>query len=197
ATISYSYKVINTGNVTLSGPFTVTDNKTTDESCPATPTSLSPNTGTVGSPSAGSSITCTSSYTITQADLDSGSVTNVASAHGFFGTTQVDSPTDTKTVTANQSPALTIVKSASPSTYSSVGATISYSYKVINTGNVTLSGPFTVTDNKTTDESCPATPTSLSPNTGTVGSPSPASSITCPSTTTFRPADLDSGSVTN
>src|SRR5207249_2916990 len=185
ATISYSYKVINTGNVTLSGPFTVTDNKTTDESCPATPTSLSPNTGTVGSPSAGSSITCTSSYTITQADLDSGSVTNVASAHGFFGTTQVDSPTDTKTVTANQSPALTIVKSASPSTYSSVGATISYSYKVINTGNVTLSGPFTVTDNKTTDESCPATPTSLSPNTGTVGSPSAGSSITCTSSYTI------------
>src|SRR2546421_128667 len=157
--------------MTLSGPFTVTDNKTTDESCPPTPTSLSPNTGTLGSPSAGSFVTCTSSYTITQADLDSGSVTNVASAHGFFGTDAVNSPTDTKTVTANQSPALTIQKSASPATYSSVGAAISYSYKVINTGNVTLSGPFMLTIHRPPRYTLPPSPTLFPPNTGTLGSP--------------------------
>ena len=124
------------------GPSTVSDNKTTNESCPATPT-LAP----------GASITCTSSYTITQADINSGSVTNIASATNGA----VTSPTDTETVTAVQAPALTIVKSASPSTYSAVGAVISYSYLVTNSGNVTLSGPFSVSDNKTTNESCPAT----------------------------------------
>ena len=113
--------------MTLSGPFTVSDNKTTNESCPATPT-LAP----------GASITCTSSYTITQADINSGSVTNIASATNGV----VTSPTDTETVTAVQAPALTIVKSAIPSTYSAVGAVISYSYLVTNSGNVTLSGPF-------------------------------------------------------
>ena len=59
----------NSGNVTLSGPFTVTDDKATDQSCPATAT-LDP----------GDQITCTASYTITQADLDAGSLTNVATA---------------------------------------------------------------------------------------------------------------------
>ena len=66
--INYSYLVTNNGNVTLSGPFTVSDDKATDEACPATPTSLAP----------GASVTCTASYTITQADLDAGTVTNVA-----------------------------------------------------------------------------------------------------------------------
>ena len=83
--ISYSFLVTNSGNVTLSGPFTVSDDKATDESCPET-TSLAPL----------AYITCTASYTITQSDLDSGSVTNIASASN--GT--VTSPTDTETVTA-------------------------------------------------------------------------------------------------
>jgi hypothetical protein len=87
AVINYSYLVTNNGNVTLSGPFTVSDDKTTNESCPATAT-LAP----------GASITCTSSYTITLADLNAGSVTNIASATN--GT--VTSPTDTETVTAGE-----------------------------------------------------------------------------------------------
>ena len=125
AVISYSYLVTNSGNVTSSGPFTVSDDKATDESCPAT-ASLAP----------GASITCTASYTITQADLDAGSVTNIAYASN--GT--VTSPT-TRDSDSRQSPALTIVKTATPTTYSTVGAVISYSYLVTNSGNVTLSGP--------------------------------------------------------
>ena len=195
--ISYSYKVINNGNVTLSGPFTVTDNKTSNEACPASPASLTPNTGTLASPSAGSFVVCSSSYTITLADLNNGSVTNVASAHGFFGNTAVDSPTDTATVTATQHPALVVQKSASPGTYSAVGDVISYSYKVINNGNVTLSGPFTVTDNKTSNEACPASPASLTPNTGTLASPSAGSFVVCSSSYTITLADLNNGSVTN
>ena len=47
-------------------------------------------------------------------------------------------------------PALSLVKTADPLTYSAVDQTISYSYVIKNTGNVTLSGPFTVTDDKAT-----------------------------------------------
>src|SRR5436309_1882714 len=97
-----SYLVTNSGNVTLSGPFTVSDDQTTNEACPAT-ASLAP----------GVAITCTASYTVSQADLDRGLVTNVASASN--GTTT--SPTDTKTVHATQRPALTIAKSVTETTY--------------------------------------------------------------------------------
>ena len=99
-----------------------------------------------GSLDPGEAITCTASYSITQADLNSGSVTNVATAHAG-GT---NSNQDTETVTAVKSPALTLVKSATPATYSAAGQTISYSYLVTNSGNVSLAGPVTVTDDKAT-----------------------------------------------
>ena len=169
ASIAYSYTVTNSGNVSLAGPFTVTDDKTT-VTCPATLTL-----------SVGADITCTATYTITQADIDAGSVTNVASASN--GT--VTSNTATETVTAAQGPALTLAKNATPSTYAAVGATIAYTYTVTNAGNVSLAGPFTVTDDKTT-VTCPPTP-SLA-----VGA-----HITCTATYTITQADIDAGSVTN
>jgi large repetitive protein len=175
AVIGYSYHVTNTGNVSLAGPVTVTDNKATVTSdnkatvtCPA------------GGLAVGASMTCTATYTITQADLNSGSVTNTATAHAN-GT---DSNQDHQTVTAIQGPALSIVKTASPLTYSAVGAVISYSYLVKNTGNVTLAGPVTVTDNKAT-VTCPA------------GGLAVGASMTCTATYTITQADLNSGSVTN
>ncbi len=165
--ISYSYLVTNTGNVTLAGPVTVADDKAT-VTCPA------------GGLAPGGSMTCTASYTITQADLDSGSVTNTAKASAN-GT---DSNPDDETVTADQKPALSLVKTASPTSYDSVGDVISYSYLVTNTGNVTLAGPVTVADDKAT-VTCPA------------GGLAPGGSMTCTASYTITQADLDSGSVTN
>ncbi|MHB8883363.1 MAG: IPTL-CTERM sorting domain-containing protein [Thermodesulfovibrionales bacterium] len=132
AVISYSYEVTNSGNITLIGPFTVSDDKTTDESCPATAT-LAPGAG----------ITCASSYTITQADLDAGSVTNIASASNMI----VTSLADTKTVAAIQSPAISVLKSSTTTAITSAGQVVPYTFAVANTGNVTLSG-ITVTDSK-------------------------------------------------
>ena len=167
AVISYSYLVTNNGNVTLAGPVTVTDDKAT-VTCPA------------GGLAPLASKTCTASYTITQANLDSGSVTNTAQAHAN-GT---NSNTAVKTVTAVQSPALSLVKTATPATYSAVNAVISYSYLVTNNGNVTLAGPVTVTDDKAT-VTCPA------------GGLAPLASKTCTASYTITQANLDSGSVTN
>jgi len=129
--ISYSYLVTNSGNVSLLGPVSVADDKAT-VTCPA------------GGLVPGASVTCSASYTISQADLDSGSVTNTAKASAN-GT---DSNQDSETVTAAQSPALTLVKTATPTTYDSVGDVVGYSYLVTNSGNVSLLGPVTVADDK-------------------------------------------------
>ncbi len=85
--IHFTYLVTNSGNVTLLGPITVSDNKTSDETCPPT-ASLVP----------GASITCTSTYIITQADVNSQSVNNIATAQAFYGNSPVISLESSVTV---------------------------------------------------------------------------------------------------
>ncbi len=123
--IGYSYVVTNSGNVTLTGPFSVADDKAT-VTCPDT-ASLAPS-GT---------ITCSASYTITQADLNVGSVINKATATGSFGSTPVTSNEATQTVTAEVSALLSIVKRATNPIVNS-GGTVTFSITVTNDGNVDL-----------------------------------------------------------
>ena len=47
-----------------------------------------------------------------------------------------------------QTKALSLVKHADPAMYSAMGQTITYTYMIENTGNVTLAGPFSITDDK-------------------------------------------------
>jgi uncharacterized repeat protein (TIGR01451 family) len=60
-------------------------------------------------------------------------------------------------------PALSLTKTASPTTFSYPGQVITYTYTVKNTGNVTLTGPFNITDNKLGTFQC-NTVTTLAPN---------------------------------
>jgi len=176
--ISYSYLLTNGTNVTLYPPYTIAYDKSADEGCPATPTSIAP----------GGSVTCTASYTITQTDLDAGSVTNAATGTAQDpGGQTVTSNQDTETVNANRTGSLGLVKTASPQTYTAAGDVISYSYQLTNNTNITLYPPYTIADDKSTDESCPATPTSLAPG----------ASVTCSATYTILEADVTAGSVTN
>ncbi len=177
ATISYSYVVRNTGNVTIVSPavISVSDNKIASVSCPALPAGgLAPN----------ATLTCTASATTTQADLDAGAITNLASATDGTST----SPTVSATVTATQSPALSIVKSTTATTYAAAGVSIPYSFRVTNSGNVTLTAAVTVSDNKVASVSCPALP---------AGGLVPGAFITCTGTYTTTQADVNSGAIVN
>ena len=183
--LHYTYTVQNTGNVSLAGPVTITDDKAADESCPAVTT--------VGNNDAnldpGETIVCTATYTVTQADLNAGRVTNTATADAD-GTT---SNQDQAIVSAVQGPALTLVKDAAENSFNVAGAVLHYTFTVENTGNVSLAGPVTVTDDKATDESCPAL-TTVGNNDSNLD---PGETIVCTATYTVTQADLDHGSVTN
>src|SRR4051812_9228002 len=177
--VTYDLTVTNTGNVRLAGPVTVADDQASDESCPAL--------DTVGNGDGfldpGESVTCTASYTITQADLDTGSVTNEATATAD-GTT---SNTDTQTATATQTPALAVAKSVDPDSYAAVGEVLTYTYVVTNTGNQTLTGITLADDAETVDCTSTVLPATLAPG----------ASFTCTATHTITQADLDAGSLTN
>jgi len=173
--IDYEYVVTNTGNVTITAPITVSDDRIASVNCPALPS---------GGLAPGDSLTCSASYITTQGDLDAGDVVNVASATD--GTTT--SPDVTETVTADQAPALSMTKTATPQSYANVGDSISYDYVVTNTGNVTISDPITVSDNRIASVTCPALPT---------GGLAPGATLTCTGTDFATQADIDNGSITN
>ncbi|XOF32871.1 MAG: hypothetical protein ACL93V_12745 [Candidatus Electrothrix sp. YB6] len=171
ATVPYSYLVSNTGNVTLTG-ISLADNNIDAETmnCPATTLAV------------GDNMTCTATHTFTQDELNAGgTLDNTVTADSE----ETDPVTDDLSIPIEQNPAMTLVKSADPATYSAVGDMISYSYEVTNSGNVTVSGQITVADDKSDDESCPA------------GDLAPGAAMTCTASYTITQDDLDNGSVTN
>ena len=172
--INYSFLVTNTGNVSSGGPGAVAD----DDRRPMEDVPCRYDGGRFGRRTwiPGESITCTASYTVDQADLDAGSVVNIADASAD-GTT---SATDTETADATEDPELTLVKSiTSGDPYAAVNDVINYSFLVTNTGNVSLAGPVTINDDQATDESCPAVTTVGNLD----GNLDPGESITCTAAT--------------
>ena len=108
-TIHYSFDVTNSGNVTL------TSVQVNDTDLPGLSAITCPHTTLA----AGASQTCTATYRTTAADVDAGSVTNTATAKGDPPTgPHVVSAPSSATITAIQSPAITVVKSASPTSFS-------------------------------------------------------------------------------
>ncbi|HEX8911398.1 MAG TPA: hypothetical protein VF796_03485, partial [Humisphaera sp.] len=80
---------------------------------------------------------------------------------------------------------LTLVVTASPTTYSQAGDVIRYSYVITNTGGAALTGPFTVSDSRVTNVSCVPT-LSLSPG----------ATDTCSGSLTVLASDVSAGSIT-
>lgn len=129
---------------------------------------------------------------LTQADVDAGGVVNTATASGTSpDATAVTSAEATAVVTVAAAPSLAIAKIATPATVTAAGQTVTYSFVVTNTGNVTLhdvdvtEGAFSGTGAVSAIE-CPVAPLA------------PGSALTCTATYSPTQADLDAGApITN
>ncbi|WP_198293619.1 DUF7507 domain-containing protein, partial [Algoriphagus resistens] len=167
--IPYSLVVNNTGNVTL-----------TDVSIEDPLTGYMENIGML---TPGESITVTTSYTVSQEDVDNAEVENIATATGTDPDGGDTEDTDNTVTPSTQSPSLTVDKVADVSSYSEAGDVVPYSIVVTNTGNVTL------TDVNGMDDL-----TGLSRNFGTMA---PGQSVTVTTNYTVTQADVDTGIIEN
>ena len=185
--ITYDIAVTNTGNVTLTN-IDITDNIAT----------LSQSH--IASLDVGETVTVTASYTVTQADINAGQVSNQAVASTTFNSNPIsdvsndpdpDSPNtdDDPTITLiYQSPEITLTKTDNMDLIPqnmNVGDVIPYEIKVENTGNVTFN-QVVVTDAN-------ATITSGNP----VVNLAPGDIATVTAEHIITQADLDAGQVVN
>ncbi|MFF2011879.1 hypothetical protein ACFVWY_22740 [Streptomyces sp. NPDC058195] len=173
--VTYTYTVTNLGPQELTN-LSVGDDRVTGVTCEAT--TLAPN----GQP--GDSTTCTGTYRITEADAEAESVTNVATARGRSGGTDVESEPDEVTVLVASELTLGLTKSTDDSRVYRPGDQVSYTYTVTNTSNVTLTN-IAVEDDLVPDVTCEATTLA------------PGASTTCTGTYTVTRADADRGEIAN
>lgn len=133
--IGYRFRVTNTGNTTVRD-LVVDDVQQRPAgdldaavSCPR-PT-LAP----------GAAITCTGTYTLTQADVDHGSVDDTATARGAGPEgEEVASAPASLTVEITQRASLLVATTAAPDPVTALGQRVGFRFRVTNDGEVTLAG---------------------------------------------------------
>jgi uncharacterized repeat protein (TIGR01451 family) len=188
--ITYSFVVTNTGNVTITdvavdeGSFTGSGSLSA-VTCPAGASSLAP----------GSQVTCTATYRVTQADVNAGNLINSATAVGTPPggvPASVVSPPSTVDVPQQAAPALTLLKTASPTSVSKTGQKVTYTFLVTNSGNVTVN-TVAIADTAFTGTGTP--PVVSCPDAAI--SMMPGAQITCTATYRVTQADIDAGKVSN
>ena len=185
AKLSYGFTVTNTGNVAIKG-ISINDEF---NGLGAIKMSYPSKTGELAP---GEKATGKASYSITNADILAGVVTNTAKAVGKNATTgaSVESGESTVTTRLVKNPSIKIEKTADPTHIAPIdavaGKEISYSFKITNTGNVNL-GDIAVDDSMK--------------DLGTVSpakkSLAPGESTTARATHRVTSDDIEAGSVTN
>ncbi|WP_230146718.1 gliding motility-associated C-terminal domain-containing protein, partial [Pedobacter sp. Bi126] len=181
AALKYNLVVTNTGNVTLNN-IAVSDANAVVTGSPVA--SLAP----------GASVTLTAVHTMTQSDLDGGSVTNQAKATGKdpkgngvdkdSDDPSTGTPDDPTVTIIPAAPSMSLAKSVNGTVPNTVGAALKYNLVVTNTGNVTLNN-IAVSDANAVVTGSP------------VASLAPGASVTLTAVHTMTQSDLDGGSVTN
>ena len=134
----------------------------------------------------GTTCTVPIEYTIVQADVDVGTVTNTATATADG----VDERTASQQTPVHQVKDLEIEKTTTADGFAATGESVPYSYRVTNAGTVTLSGTLEIADDKieSGDITCPSVPGS---------GIAPGAFLTCAGSYTTIQADVDAGEVTN
>ena len=146
STLAYTFDIKNTGNVTLNS-IAISDPDLPALNCTA-PTTLAPGL-TVAA-------TCTGNIvTVTQAMVDAGHLQNTVTIASKTpsGTSLPPATSTIDTSGPAPAPAMALTKKATPSPYGPVGSTLTYSFDVKNTGNVTLNS-MTVADPSLPTLSC-------------------------------------------
>lgn len=184
--VHFVFDVANTGNVTLSG-IAIDDPLLAGlgiaVSC--APTTLVP----------GGSVTCTADepYVITQADMDAGTVENVATATGSPPKGPVVETPESSTVTPTEGAAgIELVKTVDK-TDLVVGETLTYTFVATNTGDVTLSE--VVVEESAFTGSGTVSALDCDPLASSVLAP--GESMECVATYVVTQADVDAGMVDN
>ena len=169
--LSYTATATNSGNLALSGV------KVSD---------LLVSTGGKGCATLALRAKCelTGTYTVTQGDVDAGQVVNTATATA----TGLTAETESVTTAVAQQRALTLELSADVASFAAVGDTITYGYKVINSGTVTLSGTVTIADDTV---AAAAITCAEVPSSGLA----PGGTASCSGTYTTLQADVDASGV--
>ena len=174
--VFYRFTVENTGDVPLLSP-QLADNNVDVSSCNAGFSGVTLQPGDV--------VGCT----VGPIAAVSGSHTNTASVSATFNASPVTSGPSSATYATTS---LSLVKSATESTFTLPGDVLHYSYLVTNNGFATLGGPITVSDNRAT-VTCPPV--------SSVGDLDnfldPGEFITCTATYTVTPTDVSNAQVTN
>ena len=173
--ITYEYLVTNTGVVTLTS-VTVTDPSPGLSALSCPDSTLAP----------AADETCTATYTTTQADVDAGGITDIGTATGTPPIGPAVTATSLLTIESTRTPSIGLAKSASIASFSGVGTPVTYSYKVTDTGNVTLT-VVTVTDPMPGLSAITCPDTTLAP----------AAFETCTATYTTTVANVTARKITN
>jgi LPXTG-site transpeptidase (sortase) family protein len=190
--LHYTFAITNSGFAPLLGPVTVSDDKSTDESCPAV--------NTVGDLDnyldRFETVTCTATHSVTALDILAGSVTNIASATVAGVTSNTDSqtvlaptatPTNTSTATLTSTPTATATASQTPTNT----ATETPTENPTNTPTLTQTSTNTATDTPTD------TPTNTPTSTNTpINTPSSTPTDTQTPTDTMTPISTATASAT-
>ncbi|MET0302766.1 MAG: hypothetical protein ABW040_01830, partial [Microbacteriaceae bacterium] len=187
--ITFTVTGRNSGNVTLTGVdvvdslegFTVTGTTWSSGGQPIPAGTLTP----------GATVTVVGTYTVTQANVDAGSVVNTGTTRGTFNATPVQSAATATVGTAQRTPNATLQKQATPvfaGSSPAVGDRIDYRFTLTNTGNVTL------TDAAITD---PIPGLQDFAYVGTSRTIAPQGQLVATGSYLITQADIDSGAVVN